>query len=549
VIPLCQKCCNLVSVQIEKACYSFSSSEWDGISKPAKDLISELLCLDASKRITVENAIKHRWMTEEYSKPNIPTFGVSRPSILGSGSSRSPAASSKPAGRGTKSPAKTPKSTKAEAVSTTKAAATTAGSGAKQNLKSVFGSPGDSLSCAAPKELRNVGSAAVSSVPDVPSSNTNSNLARIGSLVWSNSDASFTNRSKVSPKIVLTSVANSACLGGIDVIGDYVASADISYLSPPNSKFSNHGVGIAGASATAVTDVTVSSGATSLFAQATGLKSGLEKNVAPLAATIVDEGTVKPPSKRPYKRKSTVNGTNGVDIASKAAGKIATTAVDADNHVVEFVYDEEDIEEFSNDFVAVRPVAEDNVGKKHAGPGSNNSEKPPLPKSEFCKASIAPNRDKMVGGAAKPSPQTVADVLPGSNDKVTAAVAPSNANSRKRNYTAVAGTPTAGIADLFSRSNGSGKGCRPGADDKVSLGADPPLTPSEVSGGTHSKRRPGMRINRSPESDNSATNMDSDAQPASARPARKLRVPVKNVNVLFPPKQLQFTVKKKDPQF
>lgn len=46
-----------------KARYEFDSPSWDGISANAKDLISKLITLDPSKRLTARQALQHPWVT------------------------------------------------------------------------------------------------------------------------------------------------------------------------------------------------------------------------------------------------------------------------------------------------------------------------------------------------------------------------------------------------------------------------------------------------------------------------------------------------------
>ena len=49
---------------------SFSYPEWDSISDDCKDLLSQLLAKDPSKRITLENALKHPWFEKTAQKYN-----------------------------------------------------------------------------------------------------------------------------------------------------------------------------------------------------------------------------------------------------------------------------------------------------------------------------------------------------------------------------------------------------------------------------------------------------------------------------------------------
>jgi len=48
--------------RIKKADYAFDPKYWGGISADAKDLIAAMLTLDPSKRITIKNAMEHKWI-------------------------------------------------------------------------------------------------------------------------------------------------------------------------------------------------------------------------------------------------------------------------------------------------------------------------------------------------------------------------------------------------------------------------------------------------------------------------------------------------------
>ena len=55
--------------------FTFPESEWKGISANAKDLIQKLLCVDASKRITVGDLLSHPWLTSN----NVPPMDLPSP--------------------------------------------------------------------------------------------------------------------------------------------------------------------------------------------------------------------------------------------------------------------------------------------------------------------------------------------------------------------------------------------------------------------------------------------------------------------------------------
>jgi len=56
---------------IRKGQYEFDKPYWDNVSAEAKDLITHLLCVDASKRYTVEQMLDHKWLKTEASTADI----------------------------------------------------------------------------------------------------------------------------------------------------------------------------------------------------------------------------------------------------------------------------------------------------------------------------------------------------------------------------------------------------------------------------------------------------------------------------------------------
>lgn len=52
--------------------YDFSSYKWDDISDEGKDFISQLLQVNPKNRITIENALKHPWVTGNAPKIELP---------------------------------------------------------------------------------------------------------------------------------------------------------------------------------------------------------------------------------------------------------------------------------------------------------------------------------------------------------------------------------------------------------------------------------------------------------------------------------------------
>ena len=51
--------------KIKNGDFSFKSEDWSSISQDAKDLISSLLQVDTSKRLTASAALKSKWFTQE----------------------------------------------------------------------------------------------------------------------------------------------------------------------------------------------------------------------------------------------------------------------------------------------------------------------------------------------------------------------------------------------------------------------------------------------------------------------------------------------------
>lgn len=555
-------------------------------------------------------------------------LGAHRPSILGSSSSRSPAAAtatsaavqaSKTAtSKSAKSPARTPNKTRVAGTgsSSSSSKAAIAGSSIKLDLKSNFSSPGNNSK---PKDANkmNETSAAVTSGSDIRSYNNsnNSNLAKIGSLIWSNSDAAFSNRQKVSPKLSLLSaglaastptamgtmtttatpamISAAAVAGGMETINEYVTATDISYLSPPNSKFSSHGNEPPANNNVnpTVPDNNCSLASkpplgASLFSQATGLKSGLDighslTNSADNGAKAVADR--KSVMKRTCSKKKSVRGSSAdSSIPSNTDDKInkkgIKSAVNFEKNVVEFVYDDgddDDIEEFSNDsFDAIsrRTSVNGTADSKKRSKPDDGKEKPPLPKSgksrtstvAMTSATVHHNNGQTTADpetvliVGEPSPHTVIDLLScSSNSSATATASASNSKQRKRSYAELmtGDNGHVGIAGLFVESPQKvGKSPDLAARNGTSIANTP--SPNVINR-SHVKGRPGTRVSRtseaSPSRSSSSDTLNTDghsennAAVNSSRPQRKLRVPVKHVNVLFPPKQLQFVVKQKDP--
>ena len=60
----CYECQRTLWKSIQNGKFEFPDKEWGHISYGAKDLVSNLLERDASKRLTVEEVLRHRWVAE-----------------------------------------------------------------------------------------------------------------------------------------------------------------------------------------------------------------------------------------------------------------------------------------------------------------------------------------------------------------------------------------------------------------------------------------------------------------------------------------------------
>ena len=50
---------------VKEGKYTFDMEEWNLITEDAKDMVSKLLEYDPSKRITAQEALKHKWIKEK----------------------------------------------------------------------------------------------------------------------------------------------------------------------------------------------------------------------------------------------------------------------------------------------------------------------------------------------------------------------------------------------------------------------------------------------------------------------------------------------------
>ncbi len=51
--------------QILKGLYTFPDEFWSEVSKPAKDLIRQMMCVDPNKRLTMTGVLEHPWLAND----------------------------------------------------------------------------------------------------------------------------------------------------------------------------------------------------------------------------------------------------------------------------------------------------------------------------------------------------------------------------------------------------------------------------------------------------------------------------------------------------
>ena len=61
---------------VQKGIFDTSKPQWKNLSENAKDLISKFLIIDINKRITVQQALKHPWITENKKNIEIDTIDI-----------------------------------------------------------------------------------------------------------------------------------------------------------------------------------------------------------------------------------------------------------------------------------------------------------------------------------------------------------------------------------------------------------------------------------------------------------------------------------------
>lgn len=58
--------------RIQKGQWDFNDPVWDNISDEAKDLIKNLICVDAAKRFDTKQLLAHAWITQHKKMPKAP---------------------------------------------------------------------------------------------------------------------------------------------------------------------------------------------------------------------------------------------------------------------------------------------------------------------------------------------------------------------------------------------------------------------------------------------------------------------------------------------
>ncbi|KAF3928455.1 hypothetical protein ABW20_dc0103472 [Dactylellina cionopaga] len=85
--PFYDESISVLTEKVARGQYTFLSPWWDGISKPAQDLVSHLLTVDPDKRYTIEQFMAHPWIknTDEETHPAADAPPLATPAISRSG--------------------------------------------------------------------------------------------------------------------------------------------------------------------------------------------------------------------------------------------------------------------------------------------------------------------------------------------------------------------------------------------------------------------------------------------------------------------------------
>lgn len=74
--PFYDESISVLTEKVAKGYYTFLSPWWDDISGSAKDLISHLLCVDTSKRFTIDEFLAHPWCNVKDPVPNLDSADI-----------------------------------------------------------------------------------------------------------------------------------------------------------------------------------------------------------------------------------------------------------------------------------------------------------------------------------------------------------------------------------------------------------------------------------------------------------------------------------------
>lgn len=74
--PFYDESISVLTEKVAKGYYTFLSPWWDDISASAKDLITHLLCVDSSKRFTIDEFLAHPWCNVKDPVPNLDSADI-----------------------------------------------------------------------------------------------------------------------------------------------------------------------------------------------------------------------------------------------------------------------------------------------------------------------------------------------------------------------------------------------------------------------------------------------------------------------------------------
>lgn len=74
--PFYDESISVLTEKVAKGYYTFLSPWWDDISSSAKDLITHLLCVDSSKRFTIDEFLAHPWCNVKDPVPNLDSADI-----------------------------------------------------------------------------------------------------------------------------------------------------------------------------------------------------------------------------------------------------------------------------------------------------------------------------------------------------------------------------------------------------------------------------------------------------------------------------------------